>query len=245
MSEQLIHTIKKQIQSLQDFLEVLMTKYLAPTTESVKRVSNLIQEQTKFIQKGFSDQIIYNLLIQISSINTKVKKASKLKKIESKRIEEKKKYLKIQVDDLLEKLEAISNKLDEELNNRVEKLDKYALDFLERSYSSDVKNYLSEFEIPALEKIKIEEEAILSARVNAIEEIVSSINAKVSEIKELDYSTLDKFSFSSDKKGAVLIKVMNVNYKKPNGETDQISFSPSRINKTNNGTKIKPLIQLN
>jgi len=244
MSEQLIHALTKQMETLKKFLESMMSRFMAPITEYVKKLPGLVQEQTKFVQKGFSDQIIYNLLIQINTINTKINKASKLKKIESKRIDEKKKYLKIQVDDLLEKLEAISNKLDEELNNRVKKLDKYALDFLDRSYNNEVKNYLSEFEIPALEKIKTEEEAILSARVDAIEEIVSNINAKISQIKELNHSTLDNFSFSSDKKGVVLIKVMNVKYKKPNGETDQISFSPSNIKKTKNGIKINPLINL-
>lgn len=90
MSEQLIHTLKAQMETLKSFLESMMSRFLAPITESVKRLPTMLQEQTKFVQKGFSEQIIYNLLIQINTINSKIKKVSKLKEYESKRINEKK-----------------------------------------------------------------------------------------------------------------------------------------------------------
>lgn len=242
MSEQLIHTLKAQMETLKSFLESMMSRFLAPITESVKRLPTMLQEQTKFVQKGFSEQIIYNLLIQINTINSKIKKVSKLKEYESKRINEKKKYLKLQVDELLEKLGDISHKLDHELDSRVKKLDKYALDFLDKTYNREVKNYLSEFEIPALEKIKTEEEAILSARVDAIEDVVLKINDNIDQIKEVNYHNLDSYTFKSEKNGTVLIKVLNVKFKKPNGDIDQLTFTPSRVTKSEKGIIINPLI---
>lgn len=143
---------------------------------------------------------------------------------------------------MLEKLGDISHKLDHELDSRVKKLDKYALDFLDKTYNREVKNYLSEFEIPALEKIKTEEEAILSARVDAIEDVVLKINDNIDQIKEVNYHNLDSYTFKSEKNGTVLIKVLNVKFKKPNGDIDQLTFTPSRVTKSEKGIIINPLI---
>ena len=60
----------------------------------------------------------------------------------------------------------------------------------------------------------------------------------------MDYAAIENFSFESDKKGIVLLKVMRVNYKTPDGKTDEVLFSPSTVKKSLNGIEIKPLIEL-